>query len=601
MKFDGFVGSAYTADSRLADAQSLINLYVESDESSSASHPRYLRQTPGLTLALTLPTSPIRGMWSGGGRLFVAAGSKLYEVFSNNTYNLRGDISTDSANDPVQMFPNGAGTQLVIISGGRAWVDNGTSIVPALFPNRYGNVSVDVTGLVVTWLSGTQFDASMVGGTITINSGTYTVTSYTSATVIGIDAGNPASPAGNVPYSMVLAVAGTATTNGTTTVTWASGLQFDDSMVGQTFNFNGSNYLISAFTDATHIVVNATIATHAAAAFSISNPVYALQGAFLDAAFIVSPAFSKQMFSSGIDDGTSWDPLDNASKQAYADNIAALLADHEELYVAGTETTEVWRTNAASTSFACQRDPAAFIHHGCVAPWSFVRLGEGVAWLAGDLRGWTVAYQAVGYVPQRISTHNVETEWKTYTTTADAIAFVYREDGHEFWCIHFPSGNATWVYDLAEKEWHRRGYWNGSSWDRQRQAYHTFVFGLHMVGDYANGNIYVQSQTAYTDNGTAIYRQRASPHVNLEHQWTFYSQFELLTETGNSVTVTLDWSDDGGVTWHTGKTANSTASDQRYAWRRLGKSRDRVFRITLTTSGPQSIVDAYLRFGKGSA
>jgi len=527
--------------------------------------------------------------------MFVAAGSKLYEVFSNNTYNLRGDIANDG--NPVQMFPNG--NQLFVVSAGQAWVDTGTAVIPAIFPNRFGTVSVDTTGLIVTWLSGTQFDASMVGGIIYIDSAPFTVTSYTSATVIGIS--EPAQTTGSATYQMALAVTGTATSNGTTTLTWASGLQFDDAMPGQTISFNGSNYLIATFVDATHITVNATIATHAATAFSITQPVYALQGAFLDGSFIITPAFSKTMYSSAPNDGTTWDLLNFAKKEAYPDNIAAILSDHEELYVLGTQTSEVWRSDPSNTSFGYSRDPSAFMHRGCVAPWSLVHIGDGVAWLGGDPRGWTVAYRATGYVPARISTHAIEAVWASYTTTADAVAFTYQDEGHEFWVISFPSGNATWVYDATAGAWHRRGWWNGASWDRTRQAFHGYVFGAHYVGDWQNGNLYIQSTGVYDDNGTAIYRQRAAPHLNTEHLWTFYSAFELLTELGNNSTFILDWSDDGGVTWHAGVSITSAAATARYVWRRLGRSRDRVFRITMTAAAKQSIVSAYIQLQAGIA
>jgi hypothetical protein len=597
LKFDGFAGAAYTADSLLADAQSCINWYIEGVESGDGQNVRYLRETPGLTLAQTLPTSPIRGIWIGEDRMFVVAGSKLYECFSNNTNSLLGDVGDDASHSPVQMFPNG--NQLFIVSAGYAWVATGVAVVPAIFPNRNGSVSIDATGLIVTWLSGAQFDASMVGLPIYINAAQYTVASYTSATVIGLTTAAPTSASST--YQMALAVTGTATASGSTTLTWASGNQFDSSMVGQIVAYAGATYTVATYTDATHLVMTAAIPSHAAAAFSISQPVTASQGAYLDGSFIVVQPGTRSMFSSALNDGTTWIALDTATKEGYPDIIESILADHEELYVWGSQTSEVWRTNPSSTAFACQRDPGAFMHHGCIAKWSSVRLGEGVAWLGGDPRGWTVAYRATGYIPARVSTHAIEAVWASYSTTADAVAYVYTDEGHEFWVINFPTGNATWVYDATAAAWHRRGWWNGSSWDRQRAAYHGFVFGNHYVGDWSSGNLYIQSTSTYDDNGTAIYRQRAAPHLNTEHLWTFYNQFELLTELGNSAAITLDWSDDGGVTWHAGVTVTSTTAAQRYVWRRLGRSRDRIFRITMHAATKQSIVSAYLQLDRGIA
>jgi hypothetical protein len=84
-------------------------------------------------------------------------------------------------------------------------------------------------------------------------------------------------------------------------------------------------------------------------------------------------------------------------------------------------------------------------------------MGNGVAWIGGDARGNPMAYYCEGYIPGRISTHAIEEQWGGYSTITDAVAYVESRDGHLFWVIHFPTGNATWVYDLVEKSWHERG------------------------------------------------------------------------------------------------------------------------------------------------
>lgn len=669
--FKGFVGQSYQSDSLVADAQSAVNLYLEAVESGEGQNTAYMRETPGLMLSQTLPTSPCRGVWIGEGRMFVVYGSKLYEVWaplagtvntinssgttlvtwvsgaqfsavltgahmvvagtgytiqsvtdathlvlSTNAgtqtaavftipYNQIGDVGSDGL--PVQIFPNG--NQLFVVSAGQAWVAvSESSIIPAIYPNRFGDVSTDPTGLIIAWVDGAKFDATMVGNTIFIDSVPFTVNSFTSATQIGIATAAPASL--TLPYNAALAVIGTGSSSGTTTLTQtAGGPPFFDSadgtMVGNTITIAGATYTVAAVTDGTHLVTDSAIPSGTGLAYSAIVPVFASQGAFLDGVFIVAKPLSKQMNNSAIDDGTIWDLLNTATKQAYPDNIAALLSDHEELYVFGTTAAcEVWRTNPASTAFTCQRDPGAIMQHGNVATYATVRLGEGVAFLGGDPRGFTIAYRATGYVPVRISTHPIETAWKSYATTSDAVAFVYIEDGHEFWVIHFPTGNATWCYDATAGTWHRRGWWNGTSLDRQRQAFHGYVFGNHYVGDWQNGNLYIQSSSVGTDNGTLIQRQRAAPHLNTENLWSFYNYFEILTESGTGITFTLDWSDDGGIHWHAGITATPNGATgvygQRVRWRRLGRSRDRIFRLTWTSSTKTSLVNAFLGVTQGN-
>lgn len=673
-EFKGFVGQAYTADSLLADAQSCVNLYIEAIESGDGQNVAFLRETPGLTLAVTLPPGGIgeggiRGIWVGEERLFVVSGKNLYEVFEDHTYTLFGELANDGL--PVQIFPNG--NQLFLVTAGQGWVTSGSTPEPALYPNRFGQVSIDATGLIVTWLSGMKFDADMVGGRIFIDTVPYVVTTFNSDTEIVIS--ESAGESAGSGYQMALAVEGTVDTDGSTTITWESGLQFDDTMVGNTIDISppaipggSTTFTVVSVTDATHLVVDRAIAVSLSPRdFSATVPVFASQGAFLDGVFIAAKPNSKQMNNSEIDDGENWPLLYKASKQSYPDNIRSLLADHEELYVFGTtKETEVWSANPASNAFAFARNPGGVMPHACVAAFSPVNLADGVAWLGGGDKGWTVAYRATGFVPVRVSTHAIEAEWATYPDTSDAVSFSYTEQGHEFWVINFPSGNATWVYDATAAAWHRRGYWNGTSLDRQLQMFHGYVFGRHYVGDYSNGNLYIQSLDADDDNGQPILRQRAAPHLNNQHRWSTYGDFELLVDTATPLvgvvathgsvnvewvsgstfnaameglyiviggervkvatvtdsthlvlstivnllgdqpyrasyparpTMTLDWSDDGGYNWHAGKdkTPNGIAGKAlRTIWRRIGRSLDRIFRISWFSSGKTSIVSAYL-------
>ena len=101
------------------------------------------------------------------------------------------------------------------------------------------------------------------------------------------------------------------------------------------------------------------------------------------------------------------------------------------------------------------------------APFSFTRLGNGVAWIAQDTRrGTRQAVQAVGYQPVPVSNPAVEAAWGKYPTIADAVSYTLMYQGHELWVISFPAANATWCYDATTGWWFQWGFFNGSSWDR---------------------------------------------------------------------------------------------------------------------------------------
>lgn len=129
----GFIGGTYEARSLRLDAQRTVNLYPEIDQSGGGKAVKALLGTPGLSVFTTLPSAPVRCLWAGEGRLFAVAGSKFYEVTSGGGFTLRGDVGDDAGHTAAQIFPNAVGTQLLIVSAGAAYVDNGTSVAACTF------------------------------------------------------------------------------------------------------------------------------------------------------------------------------------------------------------------------------------------------------------------------------------------------------------------------------------------------------------------------------------------------------------------------------------------------------------------------------------
>jgi hypothetical protein len=78
--FPGFVGSAFGSKSPNVDAQDLVNAYLEYSESQAAKVPASLLPCPGFRTFVTLPTSPVRGLFSQNDRTFAVGGDVLYEI-----------------------------------------------------------------------------------------------------------------------------------------------------------------------------------------------------------------------------------------------------------------------------------------------------------------------------------------------------------------------------------------------------------------------------------------------------------------------------------------------------------------------------------------
>jgi hypothetical protein len=377
-------------------------------------------------------------------------------------------------------------------------------------------------------------------------------------------------------------------------------------MKGQTILIDNIPYTVTSVDPPYHLTVTPDAPVHLddRVSYAVSLALQASCGTALDGYFIIATPESRQISISQINNGLHWDPLDTKYKEAYTDNIAMLLADHQELWVLGTTLgVEVWRDTGAA-DFPFERDLGAIIQmSGCVAPWSVVSLAFGVAWLGGDPHGKVVAYRAQGFSPVRISTHAVEDAWSKYSKVTDAEAFVYSLDGHETWVLNFPTANKTWAWDSRTQLWYEKQYASGG---RHRARFGGYVWGSYYVGDYASGKIYRMGNDLYDDDGISIQCIRRCPHLSQEEQRLFFSSLRLDMEPATGLTATLSYSNNGGRTFTTpippsgnlvsnGDPANVVGIE----WRRLGSGRDRVFEVQLSASSRIAISNAFLNTGSG--
>ena len=256
--------------------------------------------------------------------------------------------------------------------------------------------------------------------------------------------------------------------------------------------------------------------------------------AYLDGYFVFNQPNSQIIWVSQLLDGTSVDPLDFASAEGSPDGVVGLIADHRELWVFGTDSVEVWY-DAGAADFPLQRIQGAFNEIGCVSAYTIAKMDNGLFWLGTDARGQGIVYRANGYTGQRISTHAIEYAIAQYGNISDAIAYTYQQEGHAFYVLTFPSGNATWVYDVATQAWHERAGWNNGEFTRHRSNCQCNFGGNIIVGDFENGNIYTLDLDVYADNGDIqkwLRSWRALPSGQNNLKRTAHHSLQLNVESG---------------------------------------------------------------------
>lgn len=313
---------------------------------------------------------------------------------------------------------------------------------------------------------------------------------------------------------------------------------------------------------------------------------------YQDGYFIFCAPDSKEFYLSDLNAITFNEPA-NSSKEGYPDNIVGFISSNRNLWLIGDQTTEVWFDSGNNLN-PFEYIQGSFAEVGCVSPYAVCQAANTVFWLGKDKTGTGIAFIANGYTPQRVSTHAVELAIQNYSTISDAIAFSYQENGHVFFVLTFPTASATWVYDTITNMWHERAYTSQGVLQRIRANCYAFAFNIHVVGDYVNGNLYQMSSSVYSDNGNPITRQRITPHASKDMLRIFFQTFQLDIESGTGLDGTgqginpqaiLSWSNDGGHTWsneHWTSLGAIGATRKRAIWRRLGISRNRVFKVTIT-------------------
>lgn len=539
------VGQSYQDRSPAVGLQASINVFPRliTDANEQEKNKAVLYGRPGKHLLAALGglgLADVRGLWSGAGRLFVAAGLNLLEisqsgsVISNHAY--------ASADDglPVQIFSNG--NQLLIITDGKAYCDSGSGPVACVFfdSSAAGTINGFTSNPNVQWVSGDLFntDGSWAGLTITLGGTPYVVQQVLSPTQLVLTT-SPSLTLG-MSYSLTAPNAVTAVTGG--------------------------------YLDGT---------------FFVQRPPTAGQ-----------VNFGRQVNFSNLLDGTQWSALNFFSKESSPDAIRGIHVDNEQLYLMGAEGSEIWMSNpnATATQTPYSRAPGATCRYGLLSAYGIDSLDGNVYFLGGDDRGGPVAYVFNGFTPVRISNHAIEAQWNKASLGWQAVTYGYQEDGQSLWCINF--GPSTWCYDPELGAWHQRMEGPNTGFTPYQTNLHTFIpewtvagqMGVHITaGTGATGaNVYISSLSFWDDAGSDIDWQRVLPYIYAGGVRQYFGRMVLEAELGTTdagtPTIVLDYSDDRGANYINPRPfsiGTPEGFEELRAWiNRNGSSKGRIFRLS---------------------
>ncbi len=310
----------------------------------------------------------------------------------------------------------------------------------------------------------------------------------------------------------------------------------------------------------------------------------------------------------------TWPALNYATAQSCPDGLVALEVLHDQLYLAGTGSLEVWsQTGDANTPFA--PTPGAPITVGCVGKDAIAATTQAVYWMAATPNGQPSIYRTVGYQAERLSTPLIETYlagWQAvYVPTmgsSTVTAQVVDVDGHVLIVWAGTSGSTDGpaiCYDETTGMWHEQAMLVSAVQSpapfRCHAVYQSGAAISHYWGGDDSGKLYVATAGTPTDaSSVAITRLRAWPEFPPGFNRTRWDQLEALTNSTTAATLTATWSDDNGQTTKT-QDADVSGGVGRANWQRLGMSRQRNWQISTVSTVLVDLLDTDLRTQVGAS
>jgi hypothetical protein len=291
--------------------------------------------------------------------------------------------------------------------------------------------------------------------------------------------------------------------------------------------------------------------------------------------------------SKTINDGKDFNALDFTDAEINPDLIVRGFNDHNQLYILGDTTTQVYR-NIVTEGFPFQLIPGALIPKGCAARNTVISFDNSFLFMGGGMNEKPGIYRALGSSLEKISTQSIDQliHGNSDEVISNARAFSYAEGGNYF--AVFTVGNNTFVYDQTtsqlsgKPEWHERqtGVTNGTGFQAWRAVHGVKAYGKIQVGDDRSGLVGEIDRDTYTEYGNTIERfWTTKPFINNGDD-IFSHEIELVMQTGLGDATTpdpiirMDYSDNGSRSFNSeirksmGKVGEYK---KRVRWSRLGR------------------------------
>lgn len=537
----------------------LLNMYCEDTPAGPGPQARICR--PGLVKSYVVGQGPIKGVfWKDG-----VVGSKKFVVSGTELYADDVLLGTVATGDRAYMA--GSGDQLGVVIGGNLYCYDGTTFQQ--ITTFYTQASATLTfvsnapafGKVRIGTQAYNFvDTPAIPDDVLLGATTEESIGNLIAAIVGGSGEGTVYGPGTVANADATAAVGTGTT-----------------LVATAIVYGVAGESVEVVTDMVGV------ASWDSATLAGIDPLPAFSGiSYTAERFYLTIVGSDQYDYCNLSDLTQIDPLNFATAESEPDPNRQIAEIGDEVWFFGTETVEPWY-QTGNNDAPLQRAQGRRFEKGCAAQATVVTVDNTLFFLGSD----NIVYRS-GQVPDRISTHGVESQINKCVAIETCSAFLTNYAGHSFYVLNIP-GVTTFAFDVAKSQWSE---WTSFGQLTFKGAAGQMIFAQAFIGSAYDGTIYTLSDGVNTDDGepitclaTSYIPVKAGRNVNFSLM--LQCNRGLGVAGGREPVVEMRYSDDQCRTWSNWRQASLGKMGQfrhKAVWRNLGlmqsPGRNLEFRVT---------------------
>lgn len=279
--------------------------------------------------------------------------------------------------------------------------------------------------------------------------------------------------------------------------------------------------------------------------------------AYLDATAYIMDA-NANIYGSGINDTTAWDPLNKIVAQIEPDLGIAIAKQLVYVVAFKQWSTEIFYDAANATGSPLGRVDGAKVNYGCVSAYSIQDIDGALLWVASNRSSGVQVMMMDQLKPSIISTKPIERLLDQCDFSGTNVeSWQHKKDGHRFYLLTLKNNNLTLAYDLTEKLWHQWSEHSGVAENYMKIQSSTYgSSAIHYALHESSGTVYTIG--GFTDAGALITWDLYTPNFDagVRSRGKMCSRMDFVADQTPGCVIYVRKSDDDYQSWSNFRTVD---------------------------------------------